>query len=226
MAISSRPHAPFAEARRLGLLATSRGHRRGQLTMERDDTPPADGAADLDEARGALAGDLRKRDAVLARLQPLPAMLQIKNLRLGSPLRAHELEDAIQNATIAVWQKLDRFDGRVPLLHWAYGFAVVELRRTVERRARRREQAAEAEFAAAAPTPAIDAEAVQRLLAHLAPEEQVIVRQKHFDELTFEAIAARVQAPVNTVKTKYYRALQRLRERLAARHRQEERDDG
>ncbi|MBL8754562.1 MAG: sigma-70 family RNA polymerase sigma factor [Planctomycetes bacterium] len=180
------------------------------------DTAAFDAATECELARAARAGEPGARDRLVETLARLPAMLRGKNARLGGLLRPADLDDALQSAMLAVWQKLDRYDGRGPLLHWAYGFAVVELRRLVERRGRRREQEAPEEVVASAPEPPRhDPELVQRAVACLDETDRRIVTMKHHDELTFDQIAPAVGMPTNTVKTRYYRALVQLRHRLA-----------
>jgi DNA-directed RNA polymerase specialized sigma24 family protein len=93
--------------------------------------PPAEGAADLALARAALAGAREVGPKLVDRLSALPAMIRLKHKRLGGHLDATELEDVLQSTLLAVWRKLDRYDGRVRLLHWAYGFAVFELLKAI-----------------------------------------------------------------------------------------------
>ena len=61
----------------------------------------------------------------------------------------------------------------------------------------------------------VDSERVYQGLDRLLPEESAVVRLKHFGELTFEEIAERECAPLATVKSRYYRALEKLRFWLA-----------
>ncbi len=174
------------------------------------------GAADLATVRDALAGDAVARQRLVELLADLPAMVRLKNTRLGAPLRAHELDDVTQNVLLALWQKLQHFDGRVPLLHWAYGFGVIEIRRAIERRGRRRERAIDAEAVdhrVLAPA-GDDPERLRVQLADLDPAEQAVIRLKHFEALTFDEIAARLGTIANTAKSRYYRGLERLRHRL------------
>src|SRR5262245_56485898 len=88
--------------------------------------PPAAGAADLELVRAALAGAREVEPRLVDCLTALPAMIRLKHQRLGGHLDATELEDVLQSTLLAVWRKLERYDGRVRLLHWAYGFAVFE----------------------------------------------------------------------------------------------------
>lgn len=190
---------------------------RMKPTASQDAAPrqPFDGARELATIRAALGGDAVARQRLFDGLVDLPAMLRVKNQRLGQPLRPHELDDVLQNVLLSLWQKLTAFDGRAPLLHWAYGFGVVEIRRAVERRGRRREQPIVDEATADPATePLHDPERVRQLLAGLDPDEQAVIRLKHFEALTFDEIADRLGIVANTAKTRYYRGLERLRQRL------------
>jgi RNA polymerase sigma-70 factor (ECF subfamily) len=177
----------------------------------------SDPARERELVERALAGCAAARDELIDQLACLPAMVRAKNRRMGGPLRQAELDDATQNVLLAVWSKLRQFDGRVPLFVWAYGFVVVEILRTVERRARRRERQPEPglELPSGGAEQRADLERVMMALVRLAEPEQSIVRAKHFEDLTFDAIAARLGLIVNTVKTKYYRSLALLRGELA-----------
>lgn len=59
---------------------------------------------------------------------------------------------------------------------------------------------------------------VRRLLAQLAPEQRVVVELKFFQQFTFEEISYQTGVPVNTVKTRLYAALQKLRSKAEVQH--------
>jgi RNA polymerase sigma-70 factor (ECF subfamily) len=63
---------------------------------------------------------------------------------------------------------------------------------------------------------------LQRLLHEaineLPPRYREVVLLRYVSDLTFEEMAATLSTPVNTVKTRFQRAKQRLRPLLAARH--------
>ncbi len=183
---------------------------------------PPPPARDLATVQAALTGNNVARQRVVDLLADLPAMIRIKNARLGGRLQDNELDDVVQNVLLSLWRKLAGYDGRVPLLHWAYGFGVVEIRRTLERRGRRREREMPHEAATeTAPDSLHDPERLGRLLAELDPAEQAVIRLKHFDGLTFDEIAQRLSLLANTAKTRYYRGLERLRQRLRPGHHEE-----
>ena len=59
-----------------------------------------------------------------------------------------------------------------------------------------------------------DEELVHLALEELEPPLARIVQLKHFEDLTFEALAERLDISPNTAKTRYYRGLVRLERRL------------
>lgn len=179
-------------------------------------TSTTEASADLALVRAALAGKPAAREQLADRLACLPAMIRLKHQRMGAPLGPHELDDVVQNVLLVLWRKLERFDGRVPVARWAFGFGVLEILKMVERRARRREQVGDLPELAtpAANAPPAATERLARLCGELPPLDQEILRQKHFEDRTFEDIAARTGVRANTIKTRYYRVLERLRRRL------------
>ncbi|MCC7011638.1 MAG: sigma-70 family RNA polymerase sigma factor [Planctomycetes bacterium] len=172
-------------------------------------------ASDLELVRAARDGHPRAIEALTQRLAILPACVRNQNANNGRRLQRDEEEDVVQNVAVSLWRKLDAFDGRAPLETWAYGFVCIEVLRALDRKARRaRVLSIDDELDAAAPEAAHGADAresVELALEHVAGAGAEIVRLKHFQELTFEEIAARRREPLNTIKTRYYRALERLR---------------
>ena len=64
--------------------------------------------------------------------------------------------------------------------------------------------------------PTDDLAPVYAAMENLAAEDVRIIRLKHFEEHTFDSIALRLALSVNTVKTRYYRAIEKLRRRLGS----------
>lgn len=165
--------------------------------------------------RGADAERISRLELAEA-LAPLPAMLRVKNARLGLPLRTHELEDVVQNTLLAVLGKLNDYDGRVPVLRWAYGFGVIEVHRAIERRSRRREQEHRAEPLHEPARSGVDRERLLAALENLDQDDRFVIERRHFAEEPFEAIAGGLAVPLSTVKSRYYRGMQKLREKIRA----------
>jgi RNA polymerase sigma-70 factor (ECF subfamily) len=58
---------------------------------------------------------------------------------------------------------------------------------------------------------------VRQALEHLPPEQKAVVELKFYQELTFEEIAAIVEAPLSTIKSRLYAGLEVLKLRLGSR---------
>lgn len=150
-------------------------------------------------------------------MQCIANVVAARNQRLRHPLGRQELHDVVQDVWTRVWAKLHAYDGRAALETWVYKFCEYELRNALRRAARhgaKCEPLNEDEWSAAARPlrdGRIDFERVYQGLDELDMVDAVIVRGRHFEHLTFEAIAARCELSVNTVKSRYYRALQKLR---------------
>jgi RNA polymerase sigma-70 factor (ECF subfamily) len=55
---------------------------------------------------------------------------------------------------------------------------------------------------------------VRQALEYLSADQKAVVELKFFQELTFEEIAAVVQAPLSTIKSRLYAGLETLKVRL------------
>ena len=170
--------------------------------------------------RAALARDPAATDALLERLVCVPRMLAARNRKLGRPLGPAELEDLAQDTLLALWRKLERYNGSAALESWVYSFCFLELMKRLRRERNAPHPLAESlegsplEPHAPAQVAAVEQEHVLAALEGLEPDEAEILRLKHFDDLTFEEIGAALGLSPNTAKTRYYRGLRKLRQRL------------
>ena len=195
-------------------------HGRPHCFMHRDpeSARAAEASADFALVRAALLGDDAARTLLVDTLVDLPALIRAKHRKLGSPLPHDQLEDVTQNVLLALWQKLGSFDGRVPLRAWALGFGSFELLKALGRASRHRERTGELPDVAD-PRRGLDVEATERLavmLSRLSPQDLDVLQQKHIEGRTFAEIATRSGCPTASVKTRYYRALEALRQRFPA----------
>jgi len=182
---------------------------------------PADVAVTGRLTARARAGNAAAMEELARRLACVPAFVRNCNRRLGGPLTENDLDDVTQNVFAAIWAKLERFDGRHDLEGWAFGFCSREVLTAIRARKRARglpfEDAADVEVAREpAPGAPGELDLVEREIHDLGPPESDIVRLKHFDEASFPEIATALGMPLGSVKTHYYRAVGRLRVRLAA----------
>jgi len=168
----------------------------------------------------------RERNAVdvfCERMRFLPRFLAASNERVGRPLSSHDLTDLAQDVTTLVLQKLETFEGRATLETWVGRIGYLEMMNLVRRlrgRARRSltglEEAAETveDRSGEASDEAGHYEKVLRCLEKIDAELAVFARLKHLDGLTFEEIGISCGMSPNTVKTRYYRGMKRVRREL------------
>lgn len=137
-----------------------------------------------------------------------------------------EAEDAVQDIFLAIWQNSHRYDSN--LASEATFIAVIARRRLIDRR-RRQNSRPEAETMVSEPSTTErsaeqlavlgDEAALAAQVLETLPEQQVqVLRLSIFDGLTHSEIATTTGLAIGTVKTQIRRGLQKLRDRLAARH--------
>ena len=176
---------------------------------------------DVERIRQALAGDGRAVDEIASRLTCIPRMLGRRNADFGGPLDADELRDLAQETIIAIWRKLEQYDGRASLETWAYRFCMYELLHRLRAKRNRPMPWTDVSPDAQPEEDTVDAtpedhHLLYKSLDRLPDQEATIVRLKHFDDLTFQDIGERLGESPNTIKTRYYRGLLRLRQMLAS----------
>jgi len=169
--------------------------------------------------RRARAGEPRARAELVERLRCVRRFLHHRNSTYGDPLDVQELEDTLQNTLLALWRKLDQYAGEGSLEAWAYRFSCLEVLKRIQAKDRRpslledlREAPPEPQQTAPAPS---EAERVYLALERLG-EAADVLRLKHLEGLTFDQIAERLGLNANTARTRYYRAMERLRTLLSA----------
>lgn len=166
---------------------------------------------DLDLVRRALRQDDAALQALGRRLQCVTRILAARNARAGRPLDPDDVLDAAHEVIVRVWAQLGEFRGQAALESWVYRFCEFELINAVRRKRRLPRAVEEATLIDVEAPASIDTERVYMSIDRLAPEEGAVVRLKHFGELTFEEIAEREGTPLATIKSRYYRGLEKLR---------------
>ncbi len=134
-----------------------------------------------------------------------------------------EAEDIVQEVYVTVWRKAAEFDAtRASPITWV---ATIARNRAIDRlRARnsRPTTAIEAADAVADTSPdapalidaANDVMRVSAAMAGLAPAHAAAIRACYFEGLTYEAVAARDNVPVGTLKSWVRRGLVRMKSEL------------
>ncbi|MFN0242709.1 MAG: RNA polymerase sigma factor [Planctomycetota bacterium] len=176
-------------------------------------------AQDLELVQRILRDDARAWDRFVERMQCVPRILDAQNAQCGRPLDDHDLADLSQDVLVLVWRKLGTFTGEAALETWIYGIARFELRNAARRK--RRERARDGVPSDPRVTELdldeLDLAHIHDGLAQIDPAEAQVIRCKHFDDLTFRAIARRLGISANTAKTRYYRGLGKLSDVLRRR---------
>jgi RNA polymerase sigma-70 factor (ECF subfamily) len=135
-----------------------------------------------------------------------------------------EAEDALQDVYTAVWRKAAQFDpSKASAAAWlamiARNKAIDRLRTLPSQQVQVSFDLAEAiEDPAASPVQAVqtatDRAQLEHCLEGLEPKRRSLIRAAFFDGLTYEELAARIEAPLGTIKSWIRRGLLQLRECL------------
>jgi RNA polymerase sigma-70 factor (ECF subfamily) len=178
--------------------------------------PTARAAHDADRrlARQVASGDAAAIEAFLDRVSVVGPVLAVRNRRMGAPLSEADLDDLTQDTIVVIWRKLPTYAGEGALEAWFYKICSFELLNAV-RRARRRspqsqEPTSEPWYVEEAGTS--ESAAMRSVLRHLADREAEVVLLKHFDQLSFSEIGELLDLATTTVKTHYYRGIDKLRD--------------
>jgi RNA polymerase sigma-70 factor, ECF subfamily len=136
--------------------------------------------------------------------------------RLDNPARAEELA---QETFLAVLRGAARYEPRALFRAYLYGIALKQL--AAERRRKRPQTADPAETDDLPdPSPAGNAEAglwVRRALERLETNEREMLLLREYEGLSYAEIAALLRVPINTVRSRLFRARLALKDLLAPR---------
>ncbi len=126
-----------------------------------------------------------------------------------------DAEDVVQEVFLQAWRQADRFDPRRGTPEaWLCTIARTRALDRLRRRASRREEPAEAAPAAVAAPRPVEALAVRRALETLSEDQRRALELAYYEGLTQSEIAARLEEPLGTIKTRIRTAMIRLREAL------------
>jgi RNA polymerase sigma-70 factor (ECF subfamily) len=130
---------------------------------------------------------------------------------------AGDAEDVLQNVNMALWRKRDSYNAGQEFLPWAFGFAMMEIRKFRERMVKSRLRFADATIEAIAadfpttPTYVQDRyDALFRCLEKLGVRDRQMITDFYAGGATAQKLANRNSIPLSTV----YKALTRARTAL------------
>ncbi len=128
--------------------------------------------------------------------------------------RPELVSDVVQQTFIKAWRASATFDPKRELAPWLYAIARRTAIDVLRREQRPTNSATEPEVELSVPAPSFETTweryEVRRALDHLAPDERDVVRLSHFVGLPHSAIAAQLDLPLGTVKSRSNRALKKL----------------
>src|SRR5688572_30807608 len=85
------------------------------------------GREDLELVRRVIRGEPEALQEFLQRMRCVSRILAHKNAQYGNALSEEEVEDVAQEALLAVWRNLEKFEGRGALEAWVYRVCFLEL---------------------------------------------------------------------------------------------------
>lgn len=130
-------------------------------------------------------------------------------------------EDAVQDALLSAWNKREQFDNTARLETWIHRIAVNAALQLIRKRKPERFEALEDDIADndASPEAATEAQDLGDQLAaalgHLSDMERVCFVLKHLEQWRLKEIADELRTNDGTVKQAVFRAVRKLRPRMA-----------
>lgn len=162
----------------------------------------------IDRAR---AGDVAAIDALFGELVDPAFSLAFILLR-----DREAAEDAVQEAAIRAWRKLDHLPAGAAIRPWFLAFVANQCRNARRARWRSVLKLDQLEGVAASDEDRIVGGAdLRRAVAGLRYDQRVAIVLHYFLDLPLEEVALITRVPIGTVKSRLHRATGRLRDRLA-----------
>ena len=171
------------------------------------------GPRDLELVRRALAGDDLARRTLTERLACIERIIAFRNRRVGNTIPRQELPDVVQEALTETWRRLPSFEGRARLETWLFRITCnvhLAALRKLERHRRSATLEADPEAPPRGPEPEQLGQ-LHRSLANLEPDDERLLRWRHYEAMSFVEIARQLGLSESGAKHRYSLALQRLR---------------
>jgi len=133
--------------------------------------------------------------------------------RLADAARAEELA---QDAFLAVLRAAARYEPRALFRTYLYGIALLQLAAEHRRRASRKLTSVPLTADPPAPGDTEGAVTVRQALETLAPDDRDVLMLREYEQLSYAEIAALQRVPLNTVRSRLFRARLALKELLVS----------
>ena len=135
-------------------------------------------------------------------------------------------EDVAQETLLEAWRSIHRFDGRCRFSTWIYGILRHRFLKAVSRSSYRRLAELPSDYLAfvlpAYADPSLDlqrsedAARIRQAVTALPEEHRNVIELRFFAEAALEDIAATLDIPIGTVKSRLHHGLEKLREQKIA----------
>jgi len=174
-------------------------------------------AAPLDPDHAMVQAARRRNPAAVewlgVQLRCVPRFIAILLRRHGGS--SSDAKDLAQQAAAVALARLANYHGLAPFVAWLHRICDLTVRGALRRQ--RRESSSLAIEPAVQADPAADAqreehrERVRRAIDAVGGAEADVIRWRHLDSEDFGDISARTGIPLATLRTRYYRGLEKLR---------------
>lgn len=203
----------------------SQGNPGRGLCTNRDSPYPRRGPMsptdpDFARVRSALARDPTGVAWLTEQLRIVPRIVAHMARRSGG-WTAHDVEDAAAEALQLAVAGLARYHGLAPFVSWLHKICENTVRGMARRRQLRAMQPLDFDSPDGGPDPATqvtDRETMDNLHRHIdaiGGVEAEVLRLRYLEVLDFSDIAIRLGIPLATIRTRHYRALRKLQQRIA-----------
>lgn len=160
--------------------------------------------------------DRKAFDALYRGYQPRLTRFLMNILR-----RRHLVEEVLDDTLMVLWDRPDSFAGRSQLSTWLFTIAYRKAMKALRKQDDPVEDALAETRISTGRSPEQDAgdsrarKVLLHALARLSPEQRAVVDLTYFHEIGYREIAAIMDCPVDTVKTRMFHARRHLRRELA-----------
>jgi RNA polymerase sigma-70 factor (ECF subfamily) len=137
----------------------------------------------------------------------------------------HLVEEVLNDTLFVVWNQAERYNGTSKVSTWIFAIAYRKALKAIDRHDEPAEDLADDDESAVPgdvegrPESRLSLvqlrAAIERALVHLSPDQRAAVELTYFHGFSYPEIAAIVDCPVDTVKTRMFHARRRLKQQFA-----------
>jgi RNA polymerase sigma-70 factor (ECF subfamily) len=137
----------------------------------------------------------------------------------------HLVEEVLNDTLFVVWNQAERYNGTSKVSTWIFAIAYRKALKAIDRHDEPMEDPADDEDGAVPGDPGARPDArlsrvqlraaIERALAQLSPDQRAAVELTYFHGFSYPEIAAIVDCPTDTVKTRMFHARRRLKQQFA-----------